>query len=93
MVYGQVNPIMIKYNETVEIIINNHNFNLHPWHMHGHHFQVLERSGPNTGTWPGTYAEYPAAPIKRDTVMLQPNSYAIIRFRADNPDECPPLVS
>ncbi|KAI9813851.1 MAG: hypothetical protein M1827_003641, partial [Pycnora praestabilis] len=85
LVYGQVNPYVIKYNDVVEIVINNLNGNLHPWHLHGHQFQVLERTLPNTGAFPGTYSNYSNTPVRRDTVMLQPNAYAVIRFRADNP--------
>ncbi|KAI9874868.1 MAG: hypothetical protein M1830_004516 [Pleopsidium flavum] len=87
VVYGQVNPYVIKHNEIVEIVINNYNSNLHPWHLHGHQFQVLERSPPNGGAFSGTYSNHSSTPVRRDTVMLQPKGYAVIRFRADNPDK------
>lgn len=80
-----VNPYVVKHNAVVEVIINNLNGNLHPWHLHGHQFQVLERTAPNTGRFPGTYGNWSATPVRRDTVMLQDNAYAVIRFRADNP--------
>ena len=86
-VYGHVNPYIVKYNDVVEIVVNNLNGNLHPWHLHGHQFQVLERTLPNTGSFSGTYSNYSSTPARRDTVMLQPNAYAVIRFRADNPDK------
>lgn len=84
LAYGQVNPFVIKYNDVVEIVVNNLNSNLHPWHLHGHQFQVLERPPPNGGSWPG-YSNYSQTPLKRDTVMVQPRSYVVIRFRANNP--------
>jgi iron transport multicopper oxidase len=85
--YGAVNPIVVKHGEIVEIVINNLNTNLHPWHMHGHKFQVLDRPDPNYGRFNGTYRPgYPhKSPVKRDTFMLQDNSWGVIRFRADNP--------
>lgn len=86
-VYGQVNPIIVKQGEIVEIVINNLNTNLHPWHMHGHQFQVLDRPGPEYGVFNGTFRPgFPhASPIRRDTFMLQDSSWGVIRFRADNP--------
>ena len=39
--YGQVTPFVVKHGEVVEIMINNHPNNLHPWHLHGRHLQVL----------------------------------------------------
>lgn len=84
-VYGQVNPIIVQSGDIVEMVLNNLNTNLHPWHIHGHQFQVLERTLPKTGTWPGTYTNISSTPIRRDTIMLQDEAYAVIRFKADNP--------
>jgi len=83
-VYGDVNPFVFKHNEIVEVVINNLNTNLHPFHLHGHQFQILQRTNPQTGTWPG-YTNTSQTPARRDTVMLQNQAYAVIRFRADNP--------
>jgi len=87
LVYGvNTNPFVLQYGEIIELVINNRHENLHPMHLHGHQFQVLERSYPDTGEWPGTYsANVSATPIRRDTVMLNKNGYSVWRFRADNP--------
>ncbi|KAI9733631.1 MAG: hypothetical protein M1834_003233 [Cirrosporium novae-zelandiae] len=85
LIYGQVNPLVVKHNDIVEIVINNLNTNLHPWHLHGHQFQVLERTAPKTGSWPGYYSNHSQTPARRDTIMLQDEAWAVIRFRADNP--------
>lgn len=85
LVYGQINPYIVKHNEIVEIIINNRMPSLHPWHLHGHQFQVLERSAPRKGVFSGNYSVHRTYPMKRDTIMLQPQGWAVIRFRADNP--------
>ncbi|KAJ5851338.1 uncharacterized protein N7529_010723 [Penicillium soppii] len=84
-VYGQVNPFIVKYGDIVEIVINNHHPNLHPWHLHGHHFQVLQRSAVNGGYYTGLYNNVSTTPVKRDTIMVQNNGHAVLRFRADNP--------
>jgi iron transport multicopper oxidase len=87
VVYGQVNPIVVQHGEIVEIVINNLNTNLHPWHMHGHQFQVLDRPDPLYGSFNGTFRDgFPhKVPVRRDTFMLQDKSWGVIRFRADNP--------
>ncbi|KAJ5803916.1 CAZyme family AA1 [Penicillium psychrosexuale] len=84
-VYGQVNPFVVKYNEVVEIIINNHHNNLHPWHLHGHQFQVLQRTPVDGGFYTGLSSNVSHTPIRRDTIMVQNNGHTVIRFRADNP--------
>ena len=88
IVYGQVNPFILKYNEVIEIVINNvntdHN-NLHPWHLHGHNFQVVERSPPQAGAFSTYSGNLSSTPVRRDTIMVNPNGHAVIRFRASNP--------
>jgi iron transport multicopper oxidase len=84
-VYGHVNPYVLKYGEIVEIVVNNHHRNLHPFHLHGHQFQVIERTPPNAGFFNGTYTNLSSIPVRRDTIMVQQGGYAVIRFRANNP--------
>lgn len=84
-VYGDVNPLILKHNDVVEIVINNYHNNLHPWHLHGHQFQVIQRSDVDGGFFNGYYANVSATPVIRDTIMVQNNGHAVIRFRADNP--------
>ncbi|KAJ5665202.1 Multicopper oxidase type 2 [Penicillium maclennaniae] len=84
-VYGQVNPFVVKYGEIVEIVINNHHNNLHPWHLHGHQFQVLQRTEVDGGYFTGLYKNVSHTPIRRDTIMVQNHGHVVMRFRADNP--------
>lgn len=85
-VYGQVNPFVVKHGEVVEVVINNHHNNLHPWHMHGHQFQVLQRTAVNGGYFTGHYfPNVSHTPIRRDTIMVQNHGHAVLRFRANNP--------
>lgn len=86
-VYGQVNPIIVHHNEVVEIVLNNHHNNLHPWHLHGHQFQVLQRSAVDGGSFHGYFQNISSTPIRRDTIMVQNHGHTVIRFRADNPDK------
>lgn len=55
--------------------------------MHGHNFQVIARSEDDAGDW--VLAEhsnmFPKIPMRRDTVLVNPNGYLVIRFRSDNP--------
>ncbi|KGO77348.1 Multicopper oxidase, type 2 [Penicillium italicum] len=84
-VYGQVNPFVVKHNDIIEIVINNHHNNLHPWHLHGHQFQVLQRTPVDGGYYTGLSSNVSATPIRRDTIMVQNHGHTVIRFRADNP--------
>jgi iron transport multicopper oxidase len=84
-VYGQVNPFVVKYGDVVEVVINNHHNNLHPWHLHGHEFQVLQRTGVDGGYFTGAYQNVSQTPIRRDTIMVQNHGHAVLRFRANNP--------
>ncbi|RHZ64906.1 multicopper oxidase abr1 [Aspergillus thermomutatus] len=89
-IYGQVNPFVLAYGEVVEIVINNHHGNLHPWHLHGHQFQVLQRTIPEGGYFNGYFANISSTPVRRDTIMVQNHGHAVLRFRADNPDKFGP---
>lgn len=43
------NPIEMEGGKTVEIIINSIDHMRHPWHMHGHHFQVISMGEGHDG--------------------------------------------
>jgi len=85
IVYGQVNPYIIDYGDIVQIVVNNQDDASHPFHLHGHHFQVLDRPVSGTGDWPGRDVNYAATPPVRDTVAIMAKSFAVLRFKADNP--------
>ncbi|KAK4249289.1 multicopper oxidase [Corynascus novoguineensis] len=85
VVYGQVNPFIVNYDDTVQIVVNNIDVASHPFHLHGHHFQVLYRGASGAGNWTGRDENYVANPPVRDTVAVMPNSFVVLRFRATNP--------
>ncbi|VEU23475.1 DEKNAAC104578 [Brettanomyces naardenensis] len=92
LVYGtNTHPFVLQKDEIVEIVVNNNDTGKHPFHLHGHVFQVLER-GPDFSDAPGPIpynesAPYtaPEYPLLRDTLYVNPQSYFRIRFKADNP--------
>ncbi|KAK9450273.1 Cupredoxin [Limtongia smithiae] len=91
-VYGtNTHTYIAEHLDVIEIVLNSQDPGKHPFHLHGHVFQVIERSeGSDDDTvfiaydpeFPGTINEYP---MKRDTVYVRPNGYFRIRFIADNP--------
>ena len=56
----------------------------HPFHLHGHAFQVVSRSEEEAGTYIDG-GDMPATPMRRDTVLVRPNGNLALRFKADNP--------
>ena len=96
-----INVVVLEQNEIVEIVLNNYDTGKHPFHIHGHNFQIVQKS-------PGFHLDetfdeseqdqktvrynesaplmdFPKHPIMRDTLVLEPNGHAVLRFRADNP--------
>jgi iron transport multicopper oxidase len=86
-IYGTYsNPYVLKHNQMVEIVVNNGDAGKHPFHLHGHVFQVVYRSDEDAGTYNSSMVlDFPANPMRRDTVQVPPGGFALLRFRADNP--------
>ncbi|KAK7739172.1 hypothetical protein SLS53_005808 [Cytospora paraplurivora] len=85
VVYGGANAYVAPSGHVVDIVINNLDSAIHPFHLHGHQFQVLDRPAAGAGSFSGSTGGFPARPASRDTVSVNGNSYAVLRFRADNP--------
>ncbi|KAI1320225.1 hypothetical protein EDD11_001830 [Mortierella claussenii] len=85
-IYGKyAHPMILKHNEWVEIVVNNVDVGNHPFHLHGHVFQVVGRSdGLYDGSSPYPYFNT-TNPLRRDTVLVPAQTNAAIRFRANNP--------
>lgn len=85
--YGEVNPFIVDQGDVVQIVINNGDNAAHPFHLHGHQFQVLERSASEAGKAPvnDSESDYSSAPPGRDTLTVNGQSYAVVRFLARNP--------
>ncbi|KAL1917392.1 uncharacterized protein VTP21DRAFT_5048 [Calcarisporiella thermophila] len=85
-VYGrQTQAIVLEHNKMVELVVTNYDENAHPFHLHGHQFQVLGRG--NSTPYDPASAPLPekANPVRRDTVQIPKGGYVVLRFRADNP--------
>ena len=78
------NSFVLEYNRTVEIILNNFDVSKHPFHLHGHDFQVVARSEDGGGSY-ASNVTFPSTPMRRDTLLAKPNGNFVIRFRSNNP--------
>ena len=87
VVYGRnTNTFVLEQGQVVEIVLNNDDAGKHPFHLHGHNFQVIWRSEAEAGFYnPNNHSEVPAKPMRRDTFMANPQGNFVVRFRADNP--------
>ncbi|GAB7341808.1 hypothetical protein MBLNU457_g0135t2 [Dothideomycetes sp. NU457] len=86
-VYGTyTNSFVLNKDEIVEIVLNNDDAGRHPFHLHGHNFQVVQRAEDNAGHYDASnHTAFPPVPMRRDVLMVRPQSNFVIRFKADNP--------
>lgn len=71
--YGQSEPLAVKEDERVELVMRNRSMMSHPMHLHGHSFQIMALDGK------------PIAGAIRDTVLVPPGATVTVAFDADNP--------
>lgn len=93
--YGNARAIILDYAAVVELVIKNFDTGSHPFHLHGHVFQVLGgisfytiqiiSRGPLSAGTDLSIAPISSNPVRRDTVQVQNEEYVVIRFVADNP--------
>ncbi|KAI9470861.1 MAG: Cupredoxin [Benjaminiella poitrasii] len=85
-VYGpQTRAFVLNHLDMVELVLNNLDANDHPFHLHGHVFQIV---AIGTGVFDGNRSNVNWLndnPVRRDTIKIESGGYRIIRFRADNP--------
>ncbi|EJU02139.1 ferroxidase [Dacryopinax primogenitus] len=88
-VYGQqTNVFVLNHLDNIELYIYNSDSNSHPFHLHGHKFQVVAMSQDITSDDPTVnepLVEGQANPSRRDTIMIPAGGSVNLRFRADNP--------
>ncbi|GKT49915.1 iron transport multicopper oxidase FET3 [Colletotrichum spaethianum] len=88
-VYGDyTHSFVLERGDVVQIVVNNLDSGRHPFHLHGHDFQALYRAPEEGGTFADanvTEADFPAMPMRRDTLVVWPNGNIVLRFRANNP--------
>ncbi|KAJ3353731.1 hypothetical protein HDU83_006448 [Entophlyctis luteolus] len=86
-VYGANTNAMVveKLGDVFEIIVVNGDSGKHPFHLHGHQFQLIQLTNETfdpTNPYPATV---PSNPIRRDTVNVPGGGYAIFRLVGRNP--------
>lgn len=87
-IYGNTHSIVLQKDEIVDIVLNNHDPGRHPFHLHGHVFQLISRGAAleiEIVDFDPAKAIFPQYPMSRDTVYVNPQSYIVMRFKADNP--------
>ncbi|KAF9944559.1 hypothetical protein BGZ72_002237 [Mortierella alpina] len=85
-VYGKYTlPMVIKHNSWAEIVINNNDAGDHPFHLHGHVFQIVGHTkSVYDGKSPFPYYNH-SNPLRRDTIIVPAHTSTAIRFQANNP--------
>lgn len=98
-VYGDyTNAFVLNHLDVVEVVLTNNDGGSHPFHYHGHNFQLISRS-PSYGEDfyslkdnvnpqafdPNNHTAFPEYPMRRDVVVLPPMGNLVIRFVANNP--------
>ncbi|KAI8149479.1 Cupredoxin [Fennellomyces sp. T-0311] len=88
-VYGpQGNAYITKHLDMIELVVNNYDEDGHPFHMHGHKFQVVARSTEEYQWYDGVNRVGKwnlEKPVYRDTIRVQGYGFAVLRYRSDNP--------
>lgn len=94
IIYGtNTHSFILEHNEVIQITLNNQDSGSHPFHLHGHTFQVVYRSPAyddddiTAFDWSNKTLtdSFPSVPARRDTLVAHPNGNFVIRFRSDNP--------
>ncbi|WWC68213.1 uncharacterized protein I206_102136 [Kwoniella pini CBS 10737] len=88
-VYGaQTNAFVYKQGDIVELTVFNWDAGFHPFHFHGHEFQIVHKSFDVTSDdriINPLIDENQTNPARRDTIVIPPTGSVTLRFRADNP--------
>lgn len=87
-VYGTyTHSFVLEKDEIVDVVINNLDKGRHPFHLHGHAFQLIYRSDEAGVYYEDsnfTAADFYPTPMRRDTVLVEANAFLIFRFKADH---------
>ena len=89
-VYGPSSgALVLPHMKMIEFNVYNWDAGNHPFHMHGHKFQVVHKSMDVTSNDPEINPPFVEGenknPLRRDTVMIPGGGSAKIRFFVDNP--------
>ncbi|KAK4701689.1 iron transport multicopper oxidase, partial [Phenoliferia sp. Uapishka_3] len=88
-IYGeQTHAYVLQKNEVIDLMIINWDANSHPFHLHGHKYQIVRVAqdvSSNDTTLNPPHTEGAANPMRRDTVVVPAGGAYNVRFVADNP--------
>ncbi|KAI5479835.1 laccase [Pseudohyphozyma bogoriensis] len=88
-IYGQqTHAYVLEKGEVVDLQIINWDSNGHPFHLHGHKYQIVRRAADvssNDTTLNPPHTEGAANPMRRDTIVVPAGGAVNVRFVADNP--------
>ncbi|THG94600.1 hypothetical protein EW026_g6904 [Hermanssonia centrifuga] len=79
---------VLNHLEVMDIVLQNGDAGKHPFHLHGHKFQLVQRSTDYTSDDPALnppIVEGQANPMRRDTVQVPSGEGVTLRVVADNP--------
>ncbi|KAI0287135.1 Fet3 protein [Russula brevipes] len=85
--YGTAS-IVLDHLSAVQIILKNGDVGKHPFHLHGHKMQIVNRAEDYTSSDPAVnppIVEGQANPMRRDTVQVPSGTSVALRVVADNP--------
>lgn len=72
--------------QVVELIISDYGDSGHPLHLHGHTFWVMGYGKGEEGPFNETHHRpILRSGVRKETMAVQPRSWLVIRFRANNP--------
>ncbi|OWZ32979.1 ferro-O2-oxidoreductase [Cryptococcus neoformans c45] len=88
-VYGaQTNAFTYPHMANIQLTVYNWDAGSHPFHFHGHEFQVVQKSFDVTDEEDkgnGEIVEGQENPMRRDTITIPATGKVVLRWRADNP--------
>lgn len=76
------------YGEVIDLVVQNADKGMHPFHLHGYKVQIVNRVTDYTSDDPSLnppLIEGQANPVRRDTVTITGGGSVTLRFVADNP--------
>lgn len=85
--YGPL-AFVVNHLSVIDIVLKNGDAGKHPFHLHGHKYQIVKRAQDYTSDDPvlnPPLEEGQANPVRRDTVQVPSMNSVTLRLVADNP--------
>ncbi|KAJ7784867.1 Fet3 protein [Mycena maculata] len=83
--YGPTS-FVLNHLDVIDLLVQNADTGAHPFHIHGHKFQIIQRSSNFSSSDPSVITNANLNnPLTRDTILIDAGASARLRFVADNP--------